>query len=220
MWWVVVAVVVVGSLVLLLFGTSLSLISKTEERGMHVRLALAVCGFLLWLLKLGACMHAAATEKCPRHDWTAGAVRFALEHISTDKALVLNGDSYCDFDYRVFKSFHDAQDADASILLTYVEDCSRYGSVVLDKDGKVESFIEKSGAGGAGFINAGVYLMERALIKEIPAGRILSLEKDVFPQWIGRQFCGHASNAPMFIDIGTPQSFHHAQSLFSGRTNS
>jgi hypothetical protein len=74
-WWVVVVVVVVvGSL--LLFGTSLSLISKTEERGMHVRLALAVCGFLLWLLKLGVCMHAAATEKCPRaREWTAGAVR-------------------------------------------------------------------------------------------------------------------------------------------------
>lgn len=151
---------------------------------------------------------------------TAGAVRFALEHITNDRALVLNGDSFCDFDYRVFKSFHDAKDADASILLTYVDDCSRYGSVVLDKDGKVESFIEKSGAGGPGFINAGVYLMERPLIREIPVGRVLSLEKDIFPQWMGRKFFGHASNAPVFIDIGTPQSFQHAQSLFSWRTNS
>jgi NDP-sugar pyrophosphorylase family protein len=134
--------------------------------------------------------------------------------------LVLNGDSYCDFNYRDFKSFHNANDADASLLLTYVEDCSRYGSVVLSEEGRVESFIEKSGAGGAGFINAGVYLMDRTLIKEIPAGRFLSLEKDIFPQWIGRRFFGHASNTPMFIDIGTPQSFHHAQSLFSGRTNS
>jgi NDP-sugar pyrophosphorylase family protein len=151
---------------------------------------------------------------------TAGAVRFALEHIPTEHALVLNGDSYCDFNYRDFKSFHNASDADASLLLTYVEDCSRYGSVVLSEEGRVESFIEKSGAGGAGFINAGVYLMDRTLIKEIPAGRFLSLEKDIFPQWIGRRFFGHASNTPMFIDIGTPQSFHHAQSLFSGRTNS
>jgi len=151
---------------------------------------------------------------------TAGAIRFALEHITTDKALVLNGDSYCDFDYRAFKSFHDGKDADASILLTYVEDCARYGSVVLDQECRVESFVEKSGAGGAGFINAGVYLMERALIKEIPPGRVLSLEKDIFPKWIGRRFFGHASNAPMFIDIGTPQSFQRAQSLFSGRTNS
>ena len=151
---------------------------------------------------------------------TAGAVRFALEHITTDRALVLNGDSFCDFEYAAFKSFHEAKDADASLLLTYVDDCFRYGSVVLDVNGKVESFIEKSGAGGAGFINAGVYMMERALIKEIPPGRVLSLEKDIFPKWIGRPFFGHASNAPMFIDIGTPQSFHHAQSLFSWRTNS
>ncbi len=151
---------------------------------------------------------------------TAGAIRFALEHIKTDRALVLNGDSYCDFSYPAFKTFHEAQDADASVLLTYVDDCSRYGSVVLNESGKVESFIEKSCAGGGGFINAGVYLIERALIKEIPAGRVLSLEKDVFPNWIGRSFYGHVSNAPMFIDIGTPQSFQHAQSLFSGRSHS
>lgn len=151
---------------------------------------------------------------------TAGAVRFALEHITTDRALVLNGDSFCDFDYRAFRAFHESKDADASLLLTYVEECARYGSVVLDTECRVESFIEKSGAGGAGLINAGVYLMERSLIKEIPPGRILSLEKDIFPQLIGRKFCGYASNAPMFIDIGTPQSFQQAQSLFSWRSNS
>jgi NDP-sugar pyrophosphorylase family protein len=151
---------------------------------------------------------------------TAGAVRFALDQITTDRVLVLNGDSYCDFDYRIFKSFHEAKDADASLLLTYVDDCSRYGSVVIDSEGKIESFIEKSGAGGAGFVNAGVYLMDRSLIKEIPPGRVLSLEKDIFPKWLSKRFFGHASNAPMFIDIGTPQSFQQAQSLFSWRTNS
>jgi NDP-sugar pyrophosphorylase family protein len=151
---------------------------------------------------------------------TAGAIRFALDHIQTDRALVLNGDSYCDFDYQTFKRFHESMNADASILLTHVDDCSRYGSVVLDDTGKVESFIEKSGAGGAGFVNAGVYLMERALIREIPAGRVLSLEKEIFPKWIGRSLVGHASDAPMFIDIGTPQSFQYAQSLFAGRIHS
>jgi D-glycero-alpha-D-manno-heptose 1-phosphate guanylyltransferase len=146
---------------------------------------------------------------------TAGAIRFAYEHITTDRALIMNGDSFCDFNFRAFKAFHDAKEAEASVLLTYVDDCSRYGSVVIDDDKKVESFIEKSGAGGSGFINAGAYLIERPLIKEIPCGRVLSLEKDIFPEWIGRKFFGFASNAPMFIDIGTPQSFLHAQSLFS-----
>ncbi len=146
---------------------------------------------------------------------TAGALRFAYEHITTDRALVMNGDSFCDFNFRAFKAFHDEKEAEASVLLTYVDDCSRYGSVALDSDKKIESFIEKSGAGGAGFINAGAYLIERPLIKEIPCGRVLSLEKDIFPGWIGRPFFGFASNAPMFIDIGTPQSFQRAQGLFS-----
>jgi NDP-sugar pyrophosphorylase family protein len=151
---------------------------------------------------------------------TAGAIRFAIDHITTDRALILNGDSYCDFNFGALKAFHDSNDAEASILLAYVEDCARYGSVVLDETKKVESFIEKSGAGGPGLINAGVYVVERPLIKEIPPGRVLSLEKDIFPRWIGRAFFGFAANAPMFIDIGTPQSFQHAQNLFAYRSES
>lgn len=146
---------------------------------------------------------------------TAGAVRFALDHIATDRALILNGDSYCDFHYGAFKSSHDTRDAEASMLLAYVDDCARYGSVLLDEHGRVESFIEKSGAEGSGLINAGVYLVERHLIKEIPPGRVLSLEKDIFPRWIGRKFFGCPGNSPTFIDIGTPQSFQHAQGLFA-----
>lgn len=151
---------------------------------------------------------------------TAGAIRFALDHITTDRALVLNGDSFCAFSYHSFLSFHEDKNAEVSILLTHVDDCSRYGSVVLDESSRVETFVEKSNAGGAGLINAGAYIMDKALIREIAAGRVLSLEKDVFPQWIGRGFFGHVSNAPMFIDIGTPQSFQKAQSLFSWRVSS
>ena len=148
---------------------------------------------------------------------TAGAVRFALEHIPTERALVLNGDSFCDFDCTDLLATHDENQAEATILLTHVEDSSRYGAVVLDEDGRVQSFIEKAAAGGPALVNAGVYLMQRSLIKEIPAGRVLSLEKDTFPQWIGRRFFGHSSNTPTFIDIGTPQSLRQAQSMFVER---
>jgi D-glycero-alpha-D-manno-heptose 1-phosphate guanylyltransferase len=150
---------------------------------------------------------------------TAGALRFALEHIKTEQALVLNGDSYCDFSFQAFCAFHEGTKANASILVTHVEDCARYGSVMLDECGRVESFIEKSNAGGAGLINAGVYLIGRPLIRDIAPGRVLSLEKEVFPQWIGRGLFAYVSNAPTFIDIGTPQSFQRAQTLFPWSRN-
>jgi D-glycero-alpha-D-manno-heptose 1-phosphate guanylyltransferase len=148
---------------------------------------------------------------------TAGAVRFALPAIKTQRALVLNGDSFCEFDLSALESFHVSHDARTSIVLTHVEDCSRYGSVLVDSNQQVMSFIEKSSAGGAGYVNAGIYLIERSRISEIPVGRILSLEKDIFPRWIGDSFFGFANDGPMFIDIGTPQSFHCAQTIFAER---
>jgi len=148
---------------------------------------------------------------------TGGAIRFALPHITTPLALVLNGDSFCEFDLSALTQFHLEHDARASIVLTHVDDCSRFGSVALDADGQVSSFIEKSAAGGAGCINAGVYLLERQLIAHIAPGRILSLEKDIFPTWINQRFFGFRTNPSLFIDIGTPQSFRSAQSLFTER---
>lgn len=146
---------------------------------------------------------------------TAGAVRFALKSVETKYALVLNGDSFCSFDLDSFEDFVTERDADAAVLLTKVDDTARYGSVVVDGSGKIVSFIEKSGAAGMGLVNAGVYLLKRSIIAEIPVGRVLSIEKDIFPSWVGRRFYGFAANSQLFIDIGTPQSFHTAQTLFS-----
>jgi D-glycero-alpha-D-manno-heptose 1-phosphate guanylyltransferase len=145
---------------------------------------------------------------------TAGAVRFALKSVHTAYALVLNGDSFCSFDLNAFEDYVAERNAHAAVLLTQVDDTGRYGSVVVNELGAITSFIEKSGAAGAGLINAGVYLIKRSVIAEIPVGRVLSLEKDIFPSWIGRGFYGFAASSRLFIDIGTPQSFHTAQTIF------
>jgi NDP-sugar pyrophosphorylase family protein len=146
---------------------------------------------------------------------TAGAVRFALKAVNTKYVLVLNGDSFCDFELDSFEDSLVERDAEAAVVLTKVDDTARYGSVVIDESGAITSFIEKSGAAGAGLINAGVYLLKRSIVAEIPVGRVLSIEKDVFPSWIGRRFYGFVSDSRVFIDIGTPQSFHTAQTIFT-----
>jgi D-glycero-alpha-D-manno-heptose 1-phosphate guanylyltransferase len=149
---------------------------------------------------------------------TGGAVRFALPLIATPLALILNGDSFCEFDLGALEHFHHEHSAQASMVLTHVDDCSRFGSVVINEVGKITSFIEKSAAGGPGYVNAGIYLVERSLLTQVPPGRILSLEKDIFPTWTSQEFFGFRSDTSLFIDIGTPQSFRCAQSLFSERS--
>lgn len=146
---------------------------------------------------------------------TAGALRHALPYLSSSTTVLLNGDSYCAASLPDFWTFHQRQAADFSLVLTRQEDCSRFGRVQVAPDGRVVCFEEKTQAGDAGWINAGIYLIQRKLIEEIPAGLPLSLERDLFPAWVDRKrFCGFASTG-RFLDIGTPESYAQTETFFA-----
>jgi NDP-sugar pyrophosphorylase family protein len=129
--------------------------------------------------------------------------------------LVLNGDSFCEYDLPAFLAWHLGKPALASLLLSYVSDCSRYGSVTLGADDSVATFEEKGSATGAGWINAGVYLLDSGTIAAIPEGTLASLERDVFPSLIGRGLFGLRLADGAFIDIGTPESYARASEFFA-----
>ncbi len=140
---------------------------------------------------------------------TAGALRYALPLLRSDPALVLNGDSFFQANLTTFWQFYAARQACASLLLAPVEDAARFGSVQIDGVYRVKSFIEKGHAAGAGWINAGVYLISKDWLAEIPAGRPVSIEHEVFPSWIGREFFAFPTPG-RFLDIGTPTSYAQA----------
>ena len=142
---------------------------------------------------------------------TGGALALAMPLLQSDPCLVLNGDSLFDCPLGRLLDFHTALGAQASILLARLQDCGRYGVVELAPDGQVICFREK-GHSGPGLINTGVYLIGQALLGEIPSGRRLSLEHDVFPTWMGRGLYGLVAEGD-FIDIGTPESYTLAQTM-------
>jgi NDP-sugar pyrophosphorylase family protein len=145
---------------------------------------------------------------------TGGALRNALKELSSPVVLLLNGDSWCDVDLTGFGDFHQEGDADVSMVLARVNDSSPFGTVDIEPDGTVKRFEEKQ-ADGSGWINAGIYLIGRSLIKEIPTGPA-SLERDWLPCWLeqGRKVFGY-SRSGMFLDIGTPESYAAAESIIS-----
>jgi NDP-sugar pyrophosphorylase family protein len=146
---------------------------------------------------------------------TAGALRLALPHFSFPTVLLLNGDSYCDVDLPAFLDSHQRRAAEISLVVSRVADASRFGKVRVGPDGRVLGFEEKRGD-GEGWINAGVYLLERRLIEDIPPGRPVGLERDLFPAWVWRAF--QAFRGPTrFLDIGTPASYQEAESFFAQR---
>jgi NDP-sugar pyrophosphorylase family protein len=143
---------------------------------------------------------------------TGGALRLAVGKCPASLLLVTNGDSWCDADLAAFLDAHIRAGMRAGLLLAEVPDASRYGRVEVAPSGRVTGFVEK-GTAGPGCINAGVYLVERGLLAEIPAGRPVSLEREVIPGWIAAGLYGHRTGG-RFIDIGTEDAYRQAESFF------
>jgi NDP-sugar pyrophosphorylase family protein len=145
---------------------------------------------------------------------TGGALRFAVPLLESESVLIMNGDSFCDADLLDVWEQHSARNASASLVLIKMPDTRRYGLVKLGADGAVLSFEEKNERKGPGWINAGIYLVDRDLLGAIPAGAPMSLEREILPAWIGRGLFGYRSEA-RFLDIGTPESYASAEGFFT-----
>lgn len=165
----------------------------------------------------GPCEIVASVEPEPRG--TGGALRYALPQLRSTTVLVANGDSFADADLAGLVDLHRSRGASVTLALTFVDDVQRYGRVVVGRDGAVERFEEKPARADpekpqAGYINAGVYLIEREVVARLPEGVALSLERDVFPELVGHGIYALAGHIP-FIDIGTPESWSMADAFFA-----
>ncbi|MBN2591423.1 MAG: nucleotidyltransferase family protein [Sedimentisphaerales bacterium] len=145
---------------------------------------------------------------------TGGGLRLALPHLTSDTILVMNGDSYIDADLDAYINWFFKKERQVSLLLTEMDDTSRYGKVIINSNKEIAAFEEKSYNAGPGWINAGVYLIKKALISSIPTGKFYSLERDLFPSLTEEQNFGYCDTA-RFIDIGTPESYSKAEDFFN-----
>jgi NDP-sugar pyrophosphorylase family protein len=145
---------------------------------------------------------------------TGGALRRALPNLAGDLVLVLNGDSYVDCSLGTFHAWHRAHSFAGSLLLTWVADAGRFGTVERTPEGRVMAFREKEGVARPGWINAGVYLLSRQLCEALPAGHAVSLEREAFPEWLAAGLGGFECRAA-FLDMGTPESLAQADAFFA-----
>jgi D-glycero-alpha-D-manno-heptose 1-phosphate guanylyltransferase len=140
---------------------------------------------------------------------TGGALRFALPLIESEAVLALNGDTYCSADIGEFYGFHNLKNACASMVLAEVESSSASGIVEIDGAGRIIRFREKEPESGPCLVNAGIYLIEKDMISDIPRHKTISLEYEIFPEWINRDFFGFECGCGL-IDIGTPEGYGRA----------
>lgn len=142
---------------------------------------------------------------------TGGAVRNVaglLRSAPDDPVLVLNGDVLSGHDLRDQLAQHAAHDADVTLHLTEVEDARAFGCVPTDADGRVTAFLEKMPEPVSNQVNAGCYVFRRSVIDAMPAGRVLSVERETFPGLLaaGARVFGYVDRA-YWLDLGTPAAF-------------
>jgi NDP-sugar pyrophosphorylase family protein len=142
---------------------------------------------------------------------TGGALKLA-EPLLSDPVVVLNGDSYVEWSLAATRDLFAQKDASVVMILQAVPDVARYGSVTIEPGGRVTEFVEKGTRGGAGLINAGVYLVRKEIVAALPAGKAVSLERDVFPGLLRGKVYGLVSEG-LFIDIGVPADLERAQTV-------
>ena len=161
---------------------------------------------------------------------TAGPVRLAADRgLLADRLFVLNGDVLTDIDLSTQLAEHDVMGAAATLALIDVEDTRSYGVVPTAGDRQVVDFVEKAPGRayrekapgrGSDRINAGAYVLERAVVDRIPAGRPVSFEREVFPALVGEGLYGWPAEG-YWIDIGTPERYLEATyDLLAGRVES
>ncbi|HEY5188808.1 MAG TPA: NDP-sugar synthase [Solirubrobacteraceae bacterium] len=140
---------------------------------------------------------------------TGGALKYA-EEILEERFLMLNGDVLTDIDLTAQLRQHEETGARVTLALFPVEDPSAYGLVTRDADGSVKAFIEKPSPDEpieTNLISAGAYVIEREVLDQMaPRGSRISIERDLFPDLVGRGLYGYEGSG-YWLDIGTPDRY-------------
>lgn len=149
---------------------------------------------------------------------TAGPIKLAENLIEQeDPFLVLNGDIFADLNYREIVDEHIKKKALATIALCKVDDPTRFGVAEIAENGSITQFVEKppKGKETSNLINAGAYVLSPKVLKLIPSGRAVSMEREIFPKLAAeRKLYGHRFEG-LWIDVGKPEEYLQANRVIA-----
>jgi len=144
---------------------------------------------------------------------TAGAVRNLSDRLD-DTFAVCNGDVIDSLDFAAFLKFHRKARALASVALFEVEEPSAFGAVAMEGP-RITRFVEKPQGGTAPsrLVNAGRYLFEVEVLDAIQAGRVVSMEREVFPGLADKGVLNGFPFEGYWSDAGTLEGYLTATSM-------
>jgi mannose-1-phosphate guanylyltransferase len=138
-------------------------------------------------------------------------LKLAEEILAKDNSpfFVLNSDVTCEFPFKQLVEFHKAHGEEGTIVVTKVEEPSKYGVVVHKPNhpSRIDRFVEKPVEFVGNRINAGLYILNPSVLERIEKNRPTSIEQETFPA-IVRDGKLHSFDLEGFwMDVGQPKDF-------------
>lgn len=141
---------------------------------------------------------------------TAGPLKLAEKVLRKDDSpfFVLNSDVTCDYPFEQLAAFHKAHGDEGTIVVTKVEEPSKYGVIVHKPNhpSRIDRFVEKPVEFVGNRINAGMYILNTSVLDRIEL-RPTSIEQETFPAMV-RDGQLHSFDLEGFwMDVGQPKDF-------------
>jgi len=145
---------------------------------------------------------------------TAGPLALARDVLlDGDPFFVLNSDVICPFPFADMLAFHKSHGKEGTILVTKVDEPSKYGVVVSTEQGKIEKFVEKPKIFVGNKINAGIYVFNPSILDRIQP-KPTSIEKEIFPVMAQEGDLYSFVLEGFWMDVGQPKDFLSGQKLY------
>ena len=148
---------------------------------------------------------------CEAEPLSTGNTIKNTEGFLTDTFIVFNSNILSNIDILDLYKFHKQKSAAVTIVTTEVKDASSYSKLKYDEEGYVKSFIQESDNinDGPNYINAGIYILEPDVLKEIESGNGVSMEKETFPALLEKGYPIAAYKSDEYwIDIKTIEDYN------------
>ncbi len=147
---------------------------------------------------------------------TGGAIK-NCEKVLSGTFLVFNGDVINSMNPQRIIDYHHSRKGIGTLAVWEVKDPTRYGIIGFDNAGRITRFLEKPGPEEvfSHHINAGAYVLEPEILDHIESGRMVSIEREVYPYVLDKGLYAFPFGG-YWVDAGTREDFLGATEKIMG----
>ncbi len=143
---------------------------------------------------------------------TGGAMKLVEDRLD-DTFVAANGDVFASIDVSGEIEIHQRTGAALSIALTPVENPCEFGIARVDDEMRITEFKEKPKPEEvfSNLINAGVYVLQKDVLADVPKNTFYDFSKDLVPRLMseGRRIQGYQVDG-IWMDVGRPRDLLRA----------